>query len=257
MTHFLSKPGGRDDNQDFFGTIKTQFGELCIVCDGMGGYYGGRHAAELAVQLILDEVSKSNSGYPVKVIIEAITKANRLIWDESHVNNSSKVMGTTIVTLLITPTKAISCHVGDSRIYQFREGKILFRTFDHSYVFEMVKAGLITEEQARLSKKSNLITQGLGILPTVDISITDNLCYKKGDRFLLCTDGIWGAVPEGELSEMISRKENIEVVLNQLVEKIDYIGFRNGGKHDNLTAALLEIEEDSLFDNNCEKLILY
>jgi len=105
----------------------------------------------------------------------------------------------------------------------------------------LVKAGLITEEQARLSEKSNIITRGLGIQSTVDIEITDNLSYQKGDRFLLCTDGIWGTVPEKKLVAMASYKENVEKVLNQLVEKIDAIGVASGGQHDNLTAALIEI----------------
>jgi len=245
MRSIHSKTGGRSENQDFYGSSQTRYGELIIVCDGMGGHNGGRHAAETAVQKIIEEVLKSKADNPVNVISDAIVKANTAIWEESHADKSLKGLGTTVVALLISPGKAVSFHVGDSRIYQLREGKILFRTFDHSHVFEMVKAGLITEEQARLSEKSNIITRGLGIQSAVDVSITDNLPYKNGDRFLVCTDGIWGAIPENELVDMASQNENIEKVLLQLVEKIDAIGFENGGKHDNLTAALLEIESDS------------
>ena len=245
MIYIQSKTGGRTENQDFYGSAQTKYGEIIIVCDGMGGHNGGRHAAETAVQTIIEEVSNSREGNPVNVLRDAIIKANTAIWEEGHAGKSLKGMGTTVVALLISPVKAISFHVGDSRIYQLRDGKILFRTFDHSHVFEMVKAGLITEEQARLSEKSNIITRGLGIQSTVDVSITDSLPYKKGDRFLLCTDGICGAVPENELVDMASQNDNIEKVLPQLVEKIDAIGFENGGKHDNLTAALLEIESDS------------
>jgi serine/threonine protein phosphatase PrpC len=245
MKAIQSKTGGRTENQDSYGSAQTQYGELIIVCDGMGGHNGGRHAAETAVQIIIEEVSRSKADNPVNALNEAITKANTAIWEESHADKSLKGMGTTVVALLISPEKAVSFHVGDSRIYQLRDGKIQFRTFDHSHVFEMVKAGLITEEQARLSEKSNIITRGLGIHATVDVSITDSLPYKKGDRFLLCTDGICGAMPENELVDLASQNENIEKVLNQLVEKIDAIGFENGGKHDNLTAALLEMDSDS------------
>ena len=241
MTYIQSKTGGRTENQDFFGSAQTPYGELIIVCDGMGGHNGGRHAAETAVQIIIDEVSKSNASNPVNALYEAITNANTAIWEESHADKSLKGMGTTIAALLISPEKAINFHVGDSRIYQLRDGKILFRTFDHSHVFEMVKAGLIREEQARLSEKSNIITRGLGIQSTVDIEITDNLPYMKGDRFLLCTDGIWGAIPENELVIMASQNEDIEKVVAQLIKEIDTIGFKNGGRHDNLTAALVEI----------------
>lgn len=245
MIYIQSKTGGRTENQDFYGTAKTLYGELIIVCDGMGGHNGGRHAAEVAVQVIMDEVAKCDDANPANALHAAISKANAAIWDESHSNSQLKGMGTTVVALLLTPDKAICAHVGDSRIYQLRQGKILHRTYDHSHVFELVKAGLITEEQARLSEKSNIITRGLGIRETVDIDIADNLSYQKGDRFLLCTDGIWGAVPENELVEMVSQKLDIETVVSQLVYKIDAIGFESGGRHDNLTAALVEIENNS------------
>lgn len=247
MTYIESRIGGRSENQDFYGTAQTHYGELIVVCDGMGGHNGGRHAAEVAVQIIKDEVSKSEDTNPVNALHAAITKANADIWKQSHANINLKGMGTTVVALLLTPEKAISCHVGDSRIYQLRKGEILHRTFDHSHVFEMVKAGLITEEQARLSEKSNIITRGLGIRATVDIEITDNLSYKKGDRFLLCTDGICGAVPENELVELVSQKGNIQLLLKNLVEQVDEVGKTNGGNHDNLTAAMIELETDSSF----------
>jgi serine/threonine protein phosphatase PrpC len=245
MTYIQSKTGGRQENQDFYGSAQTQYGELIVICDGMGGYNGGRCAAETGVQVILEEVYKSEEPNPAITLHAAISIANAAIWDESHINSNLRGMGTTVVVLLITPEKAICCHVGDSRIYQLRNGKILHRTSDHSYVFDMVKACIITEEQARVSEKSNIITRALGIQPAVGIEMTDNLQYQKGDRFLLCTDGIWGAVPEKELVEMASDKENVEKVLSQLVEKIDAIGVAGGGYHDNLTAALVEMEYDS------------
>lgn len=240
MIQIQSKTGGRTENQDFNGTARTPYGKLIVVCDGMGGHNGGRHAAEVAVQVIMEEVTKSEDTNPTNALHAAISKANAMIWAESHANINLKGMGTTVATLLLTPENAICAHVGDSRIYQLRKGKILHRTFDHSHVFELVKAGLISEEQARLSEKSNIITRGLGIRSTVDIDIKDNLTYKKGDRFLLCTDGIWGAIPENELVKIVCQKSKIETVVTQLVDKIDAIGFENGGRHDNLTAALIE-----------------
>ena len=245
MIYIQSRTGGRTENQDFYGTAQTHYGELIIVCDGMGGHNGGRYAAEVAVHVIMDEVTNSEDSNPANALHSAIAKANTVIWDESHANSQLKGMGTTVVALLLTPEKAICVHVGDSRIYQLRQGKILHRTFDHSHVFELVKAGLLTEEQARLSEKSNIITRGLGIRETVDVEIADNLLYQKGDRFLLCTDGIWGAVPETELVEMVSRSDTVEKIVTDLVEKIDTIGFESGGRHDNLTAALVEIESNS------------
>jgi len=115
--YIQSKTGGRLENQDFYSSIQTQYGELIVVCDGMGGHNGGLHAAETAVQIILEEVSKSENPNPVNALHSAISKANASIWEESHANNHLKGMGTTVVALLLTADKAICCHVGDSRIY--------------------------------------------------------------------------------------------------------------------------------------------
>ncbi|MBK6344995.1 MAG: serine/threonine-protein phosphatase [Bacteroidales bacterium] len=161
MINIQSLIGGRTENQDFYGSVQTQYGELIIVCDGMGGHNGGRHAAETAVRIIIEEVSNCRASNPVNALNDAIIEANTVIWEESQADKSLKGMGTTVVALLITPEKAMSFHVGDSRVYQLWEGKIIFRTFDHSHVFEMVKAGLITEEQARISEKSNIIARGV------------------------------------------------------------------------------------------------
>jgi len=245
MTYIQSNIGGRIENQDFYGSVQTKFGELLVVCDGMGGHNGGRFAAEKAVQVIIEEVSKSNEINPEKALQGAIIKANSAIWQESNINVSLKGMGTTVVALLITPEKAICCHVGDSRMYQLRNGKIIHRTSDHSQVFDLVRLGRITEEQARLSDKSNVITRSLGTKLTLKVEITNKLSYKEGDRFLLCTDGIWSMIPENQLIEMVSEIGDIETITVNLVEKINTIGMKKGGNHDNLTAALVETKKDS------------
>ncbi len=245
MTNIQSNIGGRIENQDFYDSAQTKFGELIIVCDGMGGHNGGLHAAERAVQIIIEEVTKSYDTNPTKTLQRAILNANEAIWQESSTNASLKGMGSTVVALLITPERAICCHVGDSRIYQLRKGKILHRTSDHSLVFELVRQGKMTEEQARLSDKSNVITRSLGIRASVNVEITDNLSYKTGDRFLLCTDGIWSMIPENQLIRMISEEGDVESIITNLIYRINTIGIAHGGKHENLTAALLEMEKNS------------
>lgn len=171
MIYTQSNIGGRTENQDFYGSAITKFGELIIVCDGMGGHNGGRHAAERAVQIIIEEVTKINDTNPAKVLQGAILKANEVIWQESNTNISLKGMGSTVAALFVTPEKAICTHLGDSRIYQLRKGKILHRSFDHSLVFDLVRQGKITEEQARLSDKSNVITRSLGKTPIVVLKL--------------------------------------------------------------------------------------
>jgi serine/threonine protein phosphatase PrpC len=245
MIYIQSNIGGRAENQDFYGSAQTKFGELIIVCDGMGGHNGGRYAAEKAVQIIIDEVIKSNDTNPAIALQKAILTANEAIWQESSTNASLEGMGSTVVALLVTPERAICCHVGDSRIYQLRKGKILHRTSDHSHVFDLVRQGKMTEEQARLSDKSNVITRSLGTKLALNVEVTDNLSYKTGDRFFLCTDGIWSMIPENQLIELISKEGDAESVVSNLIKTINAIGIALGGNQDNLTAALLEVEMNS------------
>jgi serine/threonine protein phosphatase PrpC len=207
MTYIQSNIGGRTENQDFYGSAQTKFGELVIVCDGMGGHNGGMYAAERTVQIVIEEVTKSDDTNPSKAL-----------------------------------QKAICCHVGDSRIYQLRKGEVIYRTSDHSQVFDLVRQGKITEEQARLSDKSNVITRSLGTKLALNVEMIDNLSYKTSDRFFLCTDGIWSMIPENQLIEMISEEDNVESVVSNLMETINGIGIAYGGNHDNLTAAMLEME---------------
>jgi serine/threonine protein phosphatase PrpC len=117
MIYIQSNIGGRIENQDFFGSTKTKFGELIVVCDGMGGHNGGRYAAERAIQIVIEEVIKSVDINPAKALQGAILKANEAIWQESNTNASLKGMGSTVAALLITPERAICCHVWIFRRY--------------------------------------------------------------------------------------------------------------------------------------------
>lgn len=244
--------GGRKEQQDFAGSLRTTDGLLVVVCDGMGGARGGALAARMAVTIVLDQFKKSSNISAVNFLSKAIQIANNEIYTRSVDDPEYKGMGTTITALLLQEEKATIAHVGDSRVYQLRGntfGKKLntiFRTTDHSKVFELVKRGILTEEQARTSEESNVILRALGIKPRVEIDIQDNIPYKKNDIFLLCTDGICGAVPEKLMIELLSKKGELKIRLNNLVDSINRIGFENGGGHDNMTAAFVECLNPSL-----------
>jgi PPM family protein phosphatase len=238
--------GGRTENQDCFKYTETSLGLLAVVCDGMGGMNGGRVAAELAVSNIFEVVLASPEDNPKEVIRKAILKANSTIFRESRIKPGLCGMGTTATVLLLNENYAICFHVGDSRIYHFREGKILFRTFDHSKVFDLVRLGILTEEEARVSPESNIITRALGTRPDVEVTVSDELSYIKGDRFLLCTDGIWGAVPETQLTEKVSLDKPIEEVVKHLTTFIDRLGMKEGGIPDNMTAIMIEMQNHSM-----------
>lgn len=241
-----SRIGGRKENQDSYGWKNTKLGYLVTVCDGMGGGPGGKTASTIAVNEIIAGVSESsNDEETSNIIIKAIRRANMAIIEAANENHTLKGMGSTATVILISEKSAFIAHVGDSRVYQIRNGKKKFRTFDHSMVFEMVEQGVITEEQARLSAQSNVITRALGVKPDVKVDIKE-VSYNKGDRFLLCTDGIHGTMPESELIKMVAnRKNKLGVLTDDIATYVDNLGMTSGGRHDNLTLAIIEMNIDS------------
>lgn len=240
-----SRQGGRSENQDFAGVAETTLGTLIVVCDGMGGMKGGSTASKLAVTSILEYFQKADKQEnPSMLLVKAIQAANTAVWETGHDNPELQGMGTTVTALLVNDICATVAHVGDSRIYQIRKGKKVYRSFDHSMVFEMVRKKVITEEQARLSAQSNIIMKALGIKPDVEVS-TQKLPYKKGDRFILCSDGFWGVMPESEFLDLVSMPNDIEKVLESSCNTIEAVARKKGNDYDNLTAAIVEMNRDS------------
>ena len=248
-----SRIGGRKENQDSAGLKETKLGYLVVVCDGMGGVQGGRVASQLAVQTILETVaSADNQANPSMTLIKAVRNANMAIIKEGQRNPQLHGMGTTVTALLLTPYSALTAYVGDSRIYQLRKGKKIFRTFDHSMVFEMVKKDVISEEQARLSAQSNVILKALGVNPDIEVEIAERP-YQKGDRFILCTDGFWGAMPEDEFVRHLTENNPINKILDSTANIVESIGRNSGNEYDNLTAAILEMNNDSILKEKMNK----
>lgn len=241
-----SRIGGRSENQDSFGFKQTKFGFLLTVCDGMGGGPGGKTASSIAVREIIDNFEMANDEEEIpNIIIKAVRQANMAIFNEGENNPQLKGMGSTATVLLLAKHSAIVAHVGDSRVYQLRGKRKIFRTFDHSMVFEYVRQGRLTEEQARLSANSNIITRALGIVPDVQVDVKE-LAYEKGDRFLLCTDGIHGTMPEKELLKLVADKKSpLGSVADDIATNIDNLGRSEGGGHDNLTLAIVETKFNS------------
>jgi protein phosphatase len=252
-----SRIGGRSENQDSIGYEDTPYGFLIIVCDGMGGGQGGKTASSLAVAEIISGVTEANKEETIpNILIKAIRRANMSILQKGREYPGLQGMGTTCTLLLINPKSVTVAHVGDSRIYQLRERRKIFRTFDHSLVFGLVKQKVITEEQARLSAQSNVITRALGLKPDLEVELKE-LPYERGDRFLLCTDGIHGAVEEKELIGLATnRKIALGSVVDEIATQIDNIG-RNmpGIEHDNLSLAILETTSKSILKEKMNKRI--
>ena len=236
--------GGRFENQDSCGYCETDYGLLVVVCDGMGGGPSGKLASSMATNAIVQYVKTvlPTSERPLiaaSILKDAVKNANKVVYTYGKENVEYQGMGTTVVAMLINKECATIAHIGDSRCYQMRRGKIVFKTQDHSVVADLVRAGNLTEEQARLSPNSNVITRSLGIKENVKVEI-DILPYEKKDRFYLCTDGVWGVMPEMDLKKQFFRYPNITNILASTAFLVDELGAKNGNHHDNHTLLIVE-----------------
>lgn len=239
--------GGRKENQDTYGGFATDKMVILTVCDGMGGMTGGQTASYIAVTEIVKELAETQeNNMGPDAIRRAIENANGAIYQRAVNEPSLRGMGTTTTILVLTRHAAYLTHIGDSRIYLIRKNRKAFRTFDHSKVFEMVSQGLMTEEQARQSSFSNIITQALGIRPKVEAEVL-TLPYKKGDRFILCCDGIWNIEPEAEIIKLFSFDKSPETTIQKLTDYVNSKGTERGGDYDNLTAIIADMKIKSKY----------
>lgn len=240
-----SLQGGRIENQDDFDFVKTPFGDLLVLCDGMGGMKGGKRASFIAKTVIVDTIRNGVQGsIRMELVRRAIENANTAIQEDVSRYPSLKGMGTTVVVLLINKNSAVVGHVGDSRLYKIRRGHVLFRTKDHSLVGKLVEKKELTEEQARLSTQSNILMRAVGSKSKVEVDLAD-LAFEKGDRFVMCTDGVWGVMSNKELVKQFSAKKDASIITDNVATLVDNIGKSKGGEHDNLTLLVVDTSKDS------------
>lgn len=225
----------RDHNEDSFGVgdpkQAEQLGSFFVVCDGMGGHAAGEVASSMAVEYILSSYYSDPAEDRVKVIQQAFALANSKVY--AHGRGS---MGTTGVAALLYHDALHIANVGDSRAYLIRDGQIIKRTRDHSFVSDQVEAGLITPEQARLSPHRNVITRALGYQPEVSVDML-RMPLQPGDIVLLCSDGLHGLVEDEELIS-IATSQPVEQAVDQLID----LANERGGT-DNITVVLIKVEE--------------
>lgn len=238
----------RSNNEDAF-LLNDRLG-LYAVADGVGGNEGGEVASRTAVDTLaaslpdlLGEKDRTppagsvRAGDPSFSALQlAITLANRSIRRQREAAPALESMGTTLTALLIRNKDAIIAHIGDSRTYLLRSGTFTQLTNDHSIVGEQVRRGMITREQARTSPVRHVITRALGIDADISIDLAKHP-LQKGDRFLLCTDGLTEMVDDGEISSILSGAEPREAVQRLLAA-----ANKRGGV-DNITAVVVQVKE--------------
>ncbi len=211
-------------------------GAIFVVADGMGGHAAGEVASEIAVEAIRETYYEAESDDVAEVLVQAIKQANQVIYDRATEQAGRAGMGTTCVTVVVRGSLAYIANVGDSRVYLIREGQIRQLTHDHSWVAEQVRAGMLTDEQARTHAHRNVITRALGTQPEVEADLFAEV-LQDGDLLLLCSDGLSGPVPDEELNRIISSSSPQEAVRGLIAQANEQ------GGPDNITAVLIHILE--------------
>lgn len=216
--------------------VMTHKGALFIVADGMGGHAAGEVASEIAVDTISDAYYQDENDDVPTSLLQAIRRANAAIQQRAAENMLRSGMGTTCVAAVLRGNMAYIANIGDSRAYLVRQLRIRQVSQDHSWVAEQVRAGLLTEEQARTHAQRNVITRSLGTQLEVDIDIFREP-LEEGDTLVLCSDGLSGLVNDEELLHTVSKFVPQESVYH-LVERAN----ENGGP-DNITAIVAQVQE--------------
>jgi len=238
QTATLTRPGDQKTNQDFCDSIIAHDTGCWIMADGLGGHRGGETASRLAVETMLRAFADQPHISPatIQTMLEA---AQQSLQEKQEEIPKLYGMRTTAVILIANAETALWAHVGDSRLYHFRSGRIAFQTKDHSVPQAMAAAGDIREEDIRFHEDRNRLLRTLGkegdLRPTILETPTQT---DPGDAFLLCTDGFWEYVFESEMEADLVASEGSE----QWLEKMeDRLMARVGKGHDNYSALGIRI----------------
>jgi protein phosphatase len=223
----------RAENQDSVLHVRIALGDLLIVADGIGGYTGGAIASRMVVENFYAHLASLPQDYPAdNALREAAARANASIVMAANAPNSPyEQMGSTVVVALLQQegeiTNACIGHIGDSRAYLLRADRIHRLTTDHSAVQSLLNRGLISAEEVEQHPDASVLTRCLGHHPEVEIEI-EQLPLAVGDTLLLCSDGLWGFVPEQEMEEALATP-TVEGAARKLLE----LALSAGG-HDNV-----------------------
>ncbi|MEA4869715.1 MAG: Stp1/IreP family PP2C-type Ser/Thr phosphatase [Christensenella sp.] len=231
--------GKRVHNEDsYLVPQKENLPLLFAVADGMGGHAAGAVASSLLVEQLRGFDQGVEEGRELAQFRQSVEKANLSVYQESEKDRSLHGMGTTLVAALLLGEKFIAANVGDSRMYRFHDASLETITTDHSLVEQLVLAGAITKEEARVHPQRNIITRAVGVSPVVDVDLFEQE-WAAGDILVLCSDGLHGAVNEEDIISVLSTSRSLENMCEILVQ----LALDNGGT-DNITVLLISLEEE-------------
>jgi serine/threonine protein phosphatase PrpC len=213
-------------------------GVLVAVSDGMGGAQAGDVASTVALHKVRVGMDQGSAAGASDALRTSVERANKSVWDLAHATGREG-MGATLTALLVHDGFAYIAEIGDSRAYLLRKGRFLQLTHDQSYVQELVDLGELTPEQADESDHKNIILQAVGLKPEVDVAMS-RVELRRGDRFLLCSDGLSNELPDTDL-HLIMKGATLEAVCAALVDTAN----ERGGE-DNITAVVFEVSGEQV-----------
>lgn len=236
----------RTHNEDYFALVEDE--KLFIVADGMGGHASGDVASKLSADTMAEFYRMTRDhdapwpyrydpslSYAENRVVSAIRLANARIHEAAKRHRSQRGMGTTIVAFHVNGERGYVAHVGDSRCYLIRNGRIQPLTRDHSLLEDYKDARPdLTEDEIRDFPHKNVITRALGMRDNVEVDLCE-IKLDDGDRFMLCSDGLCGMLEEPEILEIIARSRDPEGAVNDLIHRSNELGGT-----DNITTMLIE-----------------
>lgn len=234
----------RNHNEDSIGN-NHDLG-LIVLADGMGGHRGGEVASAITVSTVLETLTASlksirpgdsdeynGQNLHCMAVHDAIEAANTRVFNASKENDHYRGMGTTVVVVLFHNNRFVVAHVGDSRLYRYRNGELEQITHDHSLMQELVDRGFYSQQQAEQSLNRNLVTRAIGIEESVAIDVAED-AVETGDIFLLCSDGVTDMVDDDTIKNTITNNaEDLEEIATELIR----LSNEAGGK-DNISVVL-------------------
>lgn len=232
----VSRRGGRARNEDRMGYCYTRESALFVLADGMGGHPGGDRAAQIALQTLAARFQREalpQVAGPATFLATALLAAHQAITRHAQARGLADPPRTTLVAALVQAGALTWIHCGDSRLYLVRDGQLLARTRDHSYVAHRVPAGRVAETVHR-----NLLFTCLGSPSDPIHDLGGPVRLRQGDKFLLCSDGLWDSLPEPQIVQRLQALPVHEAV-PQLAEEALHAG---GPQGDNVTLVAVEWE---------------
>jgi serine/threonine protein phosphatase PrpC len=234
----------RPHNEDYVdyhipqdGRQLTRKGSIFLVADGMGGHRAGEVASRGAVRAVIPRYYAESGNDVAASLVSAFRSASQQLHHQAQVDPSKAGMGTTLVAAVVLGHKLYVANVGDSRAYLLNRHGMTQITEDHSWVEEQVRAGLLTEEQARRHPQRNLVTRALGSKPSVEVDIFESE-IRAGDSLLLCSDGLTNLVSDAEISA-IAQQYAPEEAARLLVAKAN-----ERGGNDNITVLIVSVQRE-------------